>query len=89
MSLDLAKRVRRLGRNVVNVCLYLNYFPLKAVDMKRITVLSIWFKYKSCSNFRHKRDNVPLNVIVKDESSMYLTCFSAFVQCTLHEINIF
>lgn len=57
--------------------------------MKRITVLSIWFKYKSCSNFRHTRGNVPLNVIVKDESSMYLTCFSAFVQCTLHEINIF
>lgn len=35
------------------------------------------------------KGNVLQNVIVKDEISMHLTCFSAFVQCTLHEINIF
>lgn len=28
-------------------------------------------------------------VIVKNEILVYLTCFSAFVQCTIHEINIF
>lgn len=35
------------------------------------------------------REETLYSVIVKNEISVYLTCFSAFVQCTIHEINIF
>lgn len=35
------------------------------------------------------REETLCSVIVKNEISVDLTYFSAFVQCTIHEINIF
>lgn len=60
----------------------------KADCVGRVPVYFIWVKRNNFAKMT-LREETSRSVMVKNEISVYLTCFSAFVQCTIHEINIF